>query len=310
MAPRLLLVLALTAVTVSGIAAGVAGETPDRLGVVTSLAGSPTLSRASLPNARPLAFRDEILAGDTIRTPGAGALVRVLVTGRAALLSVAARSVVRLAEDGGAIVVRVESGKVSVVAEGPAGASPRPARIDAGAVLATLRGAAAVAEVRDGTVTLSVLRGEVALVRRAGESGPPLILRALEAVRVVGDAFGPVEPLTVESAAMALGEFRLGPTAPRPGSDPAPDVVSRQVLEAEAEMQRQGLTLLPGGPTSPGASAPTASPGQLRATGGAPATASAVVVPQSSLPSTSGGPVRGMDVHPGAGTLPRSRQSP
>lgn len=305
MVPRLQLILTLLAAATPAVAADALAQPSDRLGVVTTLEGAPVLSRGSAPDGRPLRFRDEIFADDTIRTP-VGALVRVLMAGRAALVSVVERSEVRLAEDADVLTVRVQTGKISVVVENTDGTTPGQARIETDAVVATLRGAAVVAEVRNGATTFVVLRGEVLVAHRDGGGSSPLTLHALEAVRVVGDAVGPVEHLTPDSAAVALRDFRLLRHAPQPSQESIPDVVARQLLEAETEMQRRGMTGLTDAPTSPvGSSPPTPATGQFRTSGAA---ANAVVGPQAPIPPTFGTPMRGQDAVPG--NAARRLQSP
>jgi hypothetical protein len=293
MVPKLRLVLALiVAAAPTGVVDAVA-QTSGRLGIVTTIDGAPMLSRDSLPDGRLLGFRDEIFVGDAIRTP-AGALVRVLMAGRATLLSVAEQSAVHLGEDADALTVRVETGKVRVIVDGAAGATPRHTLIETDAALATFGGASVVAEIRGGTTTFVVLRGEAQIARRDGRAGSSLTLRAFEVVGVVGDAFGPVERLTAEAAAVALRDFRLGPSASRASQETTPDVVSRQLLEAEAEMQRRGMTRVPDPQTS--ADGSSSMPSQLHAPVGS---SRAVVSPQALIPPTLGTPFRGQDLGPG-----------
>ena len=290
MVQRLCLVLALIVATISGSVSDTVAQTPARLGVVTTLGGAATLTRDAAPDGLALEFRDEILMGDTIRT-STGALVRVLMAGRATLLSIAEQSAVRLTEDADALSVRVETGKVSVVVERAAGATPRPTRIETDGAIATLRGTAVIAEVRDATTTFVVLRGEVEVARRAGGG---VTLRAFEIVRVVGDVVGPVEPLTADAAGVALRDFRQAPSARRPSQDSTLDLISRQLLEAEAEVQRRGMVQIPDPHAGVDDSSPTA--GQLRTTIGS---SRAVVSPQALIPPSLGTPMRGTDVAPG-----------
>src|SRR5256712_9331299 len=105
--PRVLLLFA------AAFALVAANPAPGRLGMVTTLVGDATLTRgAAAP--RPVAFKDEVKPGDTIRTTP-GALVRVLVRG-ATLVAIGESSTVALAADAGRPNVRLESGTVSVVA--------------------------------------------------------------------------------------------------------------------------------------------------------------------------------------------------
>ncbi len=247
MVSRASLVLALIVAATPGLVAEVAAQAPERVGVVTALGGTPMLARDSVRDDRALAFRDEVFAGDRIRT-GPGAFARVLADGRRALVSVAEQSSVRLAREGDALRVRIETGKVTVIADKSDDAAPRRIRIETDSAVASLRGTAVIAEARDRTMTFIVLRGEVEV---AGRNASTVILHALDAVRVVGGVLGPVEHVTADAAVAALQDFGGALSVPRSGPDTAPDFVARQLHEAEVEMRRRGMTRVPDGPTSP-----------------------------------------------------------
>src|SRR5439155_718889 len=156
-----------------------------RLGAVTTLVGDATLTRgAAAP--RPVAFKDEVKPGDTIRTTP-GALVRVLVRG-ATLVAIGESSTVALAADAGRSNVRLESGTVSVVASG---AKPAPLDIRTPHATASLRGTSVIAQTGRGgaATTFYVLTGAVEV--KAG-AGAGLTVRALESTTVRGGSVGPI----------------------------------------------------------------------------------------------------------------------
>src|SRR2546428_2819372 len=147
--PRVLLRVAAACALVA------ANPAPGRLGMVTTLVGAATLARGTAA-PRPVAFKDEVKPGDTIRTTP-GALVRVLVRG-ATLVAIGESSTVALGADAGRSNVRLESGTVSVVVSGD---KPAPLDIRTPHATASLRGTSVIAQTPSGgaATTFYVLAG-------------------------------------------------------------------------------------------------------------------------------------------------------
>jgi len=75
---------------------GAHAEGQERAGVVTTLEGNVTVTRASLPRTAPLKFKDDILVHDRIVT-GKDSAVRILLGGRA-VVTVREHSAVTITE--------------------------------------------------------------------------------------------------------------------------------------------------------------------------------------------------------------------
>src|ERR1700730_18066 len=100
--------LLLTLVLPRPVLAADAAET----GVVTTLSGQATLSRATLPDPLALSVRDNVLVRDRISTKERS-LVHVLMGGKA-LLTVRELSELTIAEDAGRTLIDLQSGKIGL----------------------------------------------------------------------------------------------------------------------------------------------------------------------------------------------------
>jgi ferric-dicitrate binding protein FerR (iron transport regulator) len=235
-------VLLLSAVVVAALPASGSAQTPTRLGVVTTLAGDATVARAG-GAPRALAFKDEVFAGDTIRT-AAGGLVRVLMRG-STLVAIGETSAVGLAADAARSTVRLDGGTVSVVVGGD---RPAPLDIRTPHATASLRGTSVIAQTGAapaGGVTFYVLRGAIE-VKAAGAAGATV--KALESATVTGGKIGPVVPLSKERAAGLLKDFRLVPAHPDAPAEAVKALGERGATEAEREakvLRDQGVRGLP-----------------------------------------------------------------
>lgn len=81
-------------------------------GIVTTLEGTVTATRASLPHPLPLKFKDEVFLNDRITT-GDRSIARVLLGGRA-LVTVRERSALTITEIPGRSTINLESGKIAL----------------------------------------------------------------------------------------------------------------------------------------------------------------------------------------------------
>ena len=232
--PRVLLLL------VAALAL-IAADAPGRLGMVTTLVGDATLTRGTAA-PRPVAFKDEVKPGDTIRTTP-GALVRVLVRG-ATLVAIGESSTVALGADAGRSNVRLESGTVSVVVSGD---KPAPLDIRTPHATASLRGTSVIAQTggAGAATTFYVLAGAVEV--KAG-AGAGLTVKALESTTVRGGSVGPIVALSKESAASLMKDFRLVPAHPDAATETVKAIGERGVSEAAKEaraLREQGVKGLP-----------------------------------------------------------------
>jgi hypothetical protein len=227
------------------LALGTQADAQERAGVVTTLEGQVTVTRASLPAPAPLKFKDDVFVRDRIAT-GRDAVARILLGGRA-LVTVREHSVVTLSETPGRSTVGVVAGRAAVAV---ARERMRPGDlvdVTTPNAVAGIRGTVVVAEVlgADRSV-ITVLKGVVEVQRLAG--GPPTIVGALQRVMVDGRApVAPPQRLTPDAARQLGQEFRVAP----PRATPAAvrdavneDLLARAARDLAAAAPRQRATRL------------------------------------------------------------------
>ena len=83
-----------------------------RVGVVTTLQGSATLTRVSVPQGMPLKQRDDVFVADRIVT-GDNALARILLGGKA-VVTVRERSALTISESPHTATIDVSAGKIAL----------------------------------------------------------------------------------------------------------------------------------------------------------------------------------------------------
>src|SRR5687767_3112952 len=83
-----------------------------KAGVVTTLEGNVTVTTASLPQPRPLQFRDDVFVNDRVVT-GDRSIVRLLLGGKA-VATVRERSSLTITEVPGKSTIALDSGKIAV----------------------------------------------------------------------------------------------------------------------------------------------------------------------------------------------------
>jgi hypothetical protein len=205
-------------VAVAALALGAQAEAQDRAGVVTTLEGHVTVTRAPLREPAPLKFKDDIFARDRIAT-GGDAVARILLGGRA-VVTVRERSVVTITEAPGVATVDVAGGRVAVAVAREKMRRGDVIQVRTPNAVAGIRGTVIVAEVfgADHSV-VTVLKGTIDVTRlEAGRLvGAATIVDALHRVTIAGGAPIPAPLRVPPGAARRLGEeFRVAPprTAP------------------------------------------------------------------------------------------------
>lgn len=198
---------------VFAIAVATQAEAQERAGVVTSLEGNVTVTRASLPQPASLKFKDDIFVRDRVTT-GKESIARLLLGGRA-VVTVREHSTVTITEVPGVATVDVATGRVAVAV---AREKMRPGdivQVRTPNAVAGIRGTVVVAEVLDSSYSvITVLKGTIDVTRlEAGrEVGTATIVGGLQRVTIADGA--PIStPETVgPAAARRLGQqFRLAP---------------------------------------------------------------------------------------------------
>jgi hypothetical protein len=182
------------------------------VGVVTTLVGEATVTRAAMTQDQALKKRDDVFPKDLISTKERS-LVHVLMGGKA-LLTVRELSVLTVTEEGGRATVNLQSGKVglAVVRE-----RMRPGdviEVHTPHAVAAVRGTVLVVEIVPGGTSTNVylLHGKLDVSLRSNPAAPPVQLENLQAVSVSSTTLGTKQPLS--PAAVASVTASLQPPQP------------------------------------------------------------------------------------------------
>jgi FecR protein len=204
----------------------------ERAGVVTTLEGKVTVSRASLQAPAPLKFKDDIFAKDRIAT-GADSVARILLGGRA-VVTVREHSVVTITETPGVSTIDVAAGRAAVAV---AREKMRPGdlvEVRTPNAVAGIRGTVIVAEVFDAhRSAITVLKGVIDVTRLDG--GRATIVTALQRVTVADQA--PVsapQKISLDDANRLRDEFRVAP--PRTTPVAAAEAITQVEVDRTAKL--------------------------------------------------------------------------
>jgi hypothetical protein len=195
-----------------------------RVGVVTTLDGTATLSRVALPQGVPLKVRDDVFVADRIVT-GDKSFARILLGGKA-IVTVRERSVLSITEAPGTSVVDVSTGRVAVAVVKERMKPGESVEIRTPNAVAGIRGTVVIAEVDQTTsqigpvtsggftTTITVLKGLIEFRRLDGltrqPSGPPVPVGALQSIRVTGAAAPrPVQKVPADVQQRLINDFRV-----------------------------------------------------------------------------------------------------
>jgi len=219
------------------LAAGVPSAfAQDHAGIVTSLEGVAMVSRITLPEGRPLQFKDDVYVRDRITT-GDRSLVRVLLGGKATVTA-RERSVLTITEIPGVSTVHLEEGRISVAVSKGLMKAGEVIEIKTPNAVSAIRGTVVVAEVLPGATvrsTISVLRGLVEVTRldTGRQVGKSVFVGASQAITVAGS-----KPLTQPNAITAgdvkrlTAEFRMVPRDLAPGATtPAVELAKQHAID-------------------------------------------------------------------------------
>src|SRR5262245_21732523 len=167
-----------------------------RVGVVTTLQGSATLTRVSEPQGVPLKPRDDVFVADRIVT-GDNSLARILLGGKA-VLTVRERSALTISESARTATIDVSTGKIALAVVKERMKAGEQIDIRTPNAVAGIRGTVVITEVSQAsaqmgeaakgfTTTITVLTGKVevrqidALTRQPIGAG--VMVTASEAIR-------------------------------------------------------------------------------------------------------------------------------
>ena len=254
----------------------------ERVGVVTTIEGLATVARISLPEPRPLQFKDDLFLRDRVTT-GERSLVRVLLGGKATVTA-RERSVLTITEVPGVATINLGAGRIAVAVAKGLMKPGEVIEIKTPNAVTAIRGTVVIAEVspvpEGHRSTITILRGlvDVTKLDQVGAlTGPAVKVGALERVTVVSSQPVPApEKITKEGASSLASDFSLVPK-----NAPA---ASTAALSAEVKdiSLREALQLVGGGTR-------TASTSGTGSTTGGPAATGTVTTVAGGVASTANG---------------------
>jgi len=189
----------------------------ERVGVVTTIEGLATVARVSLPEPRPLQFKDDLFLRDRITT-GERSLVRVLLGGKATVTA-RERSVLTITEVPGVATINLGAGRIAVAVAKGLMKPGEVIEIKTPNAVTAIRGTVVIAEVspvpEGHRSTITILRGlvDVTKLDQVGAlTGPAVKVGALERVIVVSSQPVPApEKITKEGASDLASDFSFVP---------------------------------------------------------------------------------------------------
>ncbi len=280
-----------------------------RVGIVTTLQGSATLTRVSAPQGVPLKPRDDVFVADRIVT-GENALARILLGGKA-VVTVRERSALTISESARTATLEVSAGKIALAVVKERMKAGEQIDIRTPNAVAGIRGTVVITEVSQATAqageaakgfttTITVLTGTIevrqldALTRQPVGAG--VLVTAAQAIRITGAAPPrPVQPITTETRQRLGDEFKLGlkDAPPPPSADQMQQATNALRPPANAPTGSGGpsATTTPSASGGQPATTPTSSGAQPGVTSStstpSPATSSVSSVPQTTTPISS-----------------------
>ena len=188
------------------------------VGVVTTLVGEATVTRAAIARDQTLKMRDDVFGQDRISTRERS-LVHVLLGGKA-LLTVRELSVVTVREEDGRATVDLQSGKVGLAVVRERMKPGEAIEVHTPHAVAAVRGTVLVVEIVPGsaggdqsgaggsTTNVHLLHGKLDVSLRNNPAGAPVQLESLQTVSVSRDALGKMRPLSPAAADAATAGLR------------------------------------------------------------------------------------------------------
>lgn len=210
------------------------------VGVVTTLVGEATVTRAALAHDQALKKRDDVYPQDRISTKERS-LVHVLMGGKA-LLTVRELSVLTVTEEGGRATVDLQSGKVGLAVVRERMRPGEVIEVHTPHAVAAVRGTVLVVEIVPGSATgdqigaggtstnVHLLHGKLDVSLRSDPAAPPVKLESLQTVSVSSKVLGPIRPLSPAAVASVTASLRPG--------QPAQTALPEKFQSALGEQQR------------------------------------------------------------------------
>ena len=253
----------------------------DRVGVVTTVIGPVTVTRASLPE-EPLKFKDDIFLRDRVTT-GDNAMTRILMGGKV-VVTARERSTLTITEVPGLSTIDLAGGRIAVAVDKTRMKPGERVDVRTPSAIAGVRGTVLIVETQQNTSSVTVLRGLVDVVRldlATGRAvGPVTPVGARQAVTIRNNVL-PARPQTItpERSRQLSEQF----------TPPMRTVNAASVMPVKDEVARATALLNQLLPTQPGM-APTKGGAQVSAPAGVPSSAavttSTLAKPTTTVPST------------------------
>ena len=239
----------------AGLPVFAGAESEESAGVVTTINGNATLTRAvKLAQPVSLRMRDEIFVRDRIHTQP-HSLVRVLLGGKA-LITVRELSVLTVTEEANRVTVDLQSGKVGVAVVKGRMRPGEVIEIRSPNATASVRGTVFVVDVdslpagKSGaastTTRVHLFQGALDVSARHGAAQTPVRLAQMQSIVVTGNALSAARPLSREMVAGLTADLK-----PRQVQDTeaAPSEFTGQLVAREqGRAIMLASTLLPVGP--------------------------------------------------------------
>jgi hypothetical protein len=247
----------------------------ERVGVVTNVEGVATVARVSLPDPRPLQFKDDLFLRDRITT-GERSLVRVLLGGKATVTA-RERSVLTITEVPGVATINLGDGRVAVAVAKGLMKPGEVIEIRTPNAVTAIRGTVVVAEVQPVSgghrSTITILHGLVDVTKLSPTGAPvggAVKVGALERVTVIGaQPVSAPQKITRDAAASLAADFSLVPKSAPAASTEALNAEAKQVSLRDAMQLVGATTSSPTQGTSGGSSTTPSMTGRVGATVGA-----------------------------------------
>jgi hypothetical protein len=145
------------AVVVLQLAPSAAFAQASKAGVVTTLEGNVTVTSATVPQPRPLKFRDDVFVNDRVVT-GDRSIARMLLGGRA-VVTVRERSALTITEIPGKSTITLDGGKIAVAVAREKMKPGDEIEVRTPNAVAGVRGTVFIAEVTRATASLDAAQG-------------------------------------------------------------------------------------------------------------------------------------------------------
>jgi len=286
-------------------------QTGQGLGVVSTVSGQATISRAALPQPLPLQFKDSVFDRDRIST-AENSTVRVLMGGKA-LVTVRELSVLTITEQMNRSTVDLESGKIAL---GVLQQKMRPGEsieVRTHNAVAAVRGTVIVVEIVRAsaqasggptalTTNVHVLHGNALVTPTNVPGASPISVGQFQTYSQIGNVLGAIRPLTPAGVSQLIGNLRSSPQFGQGSGGATDQVVSQEQSRVATSFASgtasdlKGLPVGSGAPPAQNNQAPITPPVPPPAP--PPATPIARTVPPNPVPPPAPPPGCGLSICP------------